>query len=519
MEGEHGSVGQLVTFYRLLPMPGLILGVDICEAAISAVLAKGGRKVGQVVFQRRIALPQENDGDRERLLAEALGELASSLPAVPDAVCASIPSSVVSFRNIRVPFGNRQKIRKIVPFELEPSLATPVGDTAVDFLVADGDEGGGRRIVAAVVERAVLDGYIAVLSEAGLEPDFLGISGHATALSLNRYPDLPQQALALHADARTVTIHQLVSGKPVMVRAFRVPAAGPGRFKTVARNILRTMVAAEEQISEEFHPERVFVSGSGAELVQLREFLEQNLGMPATLATPRLFLAGKAISTAGKIASPQMANALALALRYGDREDDLNFRTGEFAVAGKWAEYGKAFARTGTLAALALVLFLSSMFYRNRVLEGRLEDLNRKIENIFVSTFPEVTRIVDPYQQMRIEVAGADPGGVSPGRVHRRERAIDVLREISAKIPPGADVEVDRMVVGNENIQFSGAAPSFKTVNQIQKDLETIPFLSKVVIASATQERSGNRIQFKISADFGEAEFGKANAGKDVHGG
>jgi hypothetical protein len=75
------------------------------------------------------------------------------------------------------------------------------------------------------------------------------------------------------------------------------------------------------------------------------------------------------------------------------------------------------------------------------------------------------------------------------------------------------------MVVGNENIQFSGAAPSFKIVNQIQKDLETIPFLSKVVIASATQERSGNRIQFKISADFGEANFGQANVGKVVHGG
>ena len=75
------------------------------------------------------------------------------------------------------------------------------------------------------------------------------------------------------------------------------------------------------------------------------------------------------------------------------------------------------------------------------------------------------------------------------------------------------------MVVGNENIQFSGAAPSFQTVNQIQKDLETIPFLSKVVIASATQERSGNRIQFKISADFGESDFGQANAGQANVGG
>ena len=503
--------------------------MDICEAAISAALVKGGRKAGQVVFQRRIAVPGISGAQRERPPAEALAELVGSLPAVPDTVCASIPSSVVSFRSLQVPFGNRQKIRKIVPFELEPFLAAPVGDMAFDFLVADGNQGDGGHILAAVVDRTVLDGYISVLSEAGLGPDFLSFSGHATALCLKSCQDLPHRALALHIDARTVTIHQLVSGKPVMVRAFRVPAAEPGRFKAVARNIRCTMAAAEEQMPEDFHPERIFVSGSGAELSKLREYLEQNLNTTATLATPPLFLAGRALSTAGKIDSPQMANALALASPRRDREDDINFRTGEFAVAGKWAGYGKAFARTGTLAALALVLFLSSMFYQNRILEGRLDDLNRKIENIFVSTFPETTRIVDPYQQMRIGVAAVQPGGGSSGRLQRVTKTIDVLREISARIPPGADVEVDRMVVGNENIQFSGAAPSFKTVNQIQKDLETIPFLSKVVIASATQERSGNRIQFKISADFGESDYGRANvgqadtgqadAGKDVHGG
>jgi general secretion pathway protein L len=218
---------------------------------------------------------------------------------------------------------------------------------------------------------------------------------------------------------------------------------------------------------------------------------------------------GRAFSTAGKVATPQMSNALALSLNKRDRDGGLNFRKGEFAAAGKWAEYGKAFSRTGMLAAMALVLFLSSMFYQNRVLEGRLEELERKKKNIFTSTFPEITRIVDPYQQMRIEVAGARSGGATPGRVYRTSRAIDVLNEISQRIHPDVDVEVERMVLGKENIHFSGAAPSFKTVNEIQKDLEAIPFFSRVVIASANQERSGNRIQFKISADFR----------KGVHGG
>ncbi len=491
------SNSNVLTVFILLSMPKFVLGLDICETSISAALIKIGLKNSRLVYGRRLPVSL-NNGDAYRKLTEALLALAKSMPVAPDAISASLPSAWVSFRNINAPFKNPQKIRKILPYELEPMLAIPVSEASVVIAAQTEDK---SQITAAAIERPVLEMFLNILSDTGFEPFSTTPSGYATALSLVNSSDTPAQAIFLHSDAFTSTIYLMNSGSISSIRAFKSPNSGPSKFEHVGRNILRTIAAFEEQFSFEFFPERVFVSGTDDNLPGLREFLEKKLGVQVRLAGTTLF-DGKKVAFPSNLEQPKMGNALSLALLENRRPGFLNFRMGEFAAAGKWDEYRRSMASTVLLAAIALVLFVSSMFYQNRLLENKLESLNRQIATIFKSTFPEVSRIVDPFQQMKIKVEGMEKQSGVPGYEHRAVRAIDLLNEISSRIPAEYDMEVSRMALGSESIQFSGTADTFKTVNDIQAKLEPSPFFSKVAISSANQERSGNRVQFNIKADF-----------------
>jgi hypothetical protein len=268
------------------------------------------------------------------------------------------------------------------------------------------------------------------------------------------------------------------------------------------QNIIRTIAASRDQTSHDFYPDHIFISGIEDDSLNLTKFLKEKLEIPASPVTPELVLGSKAAADNSKTTEVRIANALSLSLMKSDQFGKLNFRKGVFGTKSKWLEHKSDLVRTGVLASVAFFIFVAALFYQNRILENRLNYLNRQINDIFSTNFPEIKRIVDPYKQMRIKVGEAEKNGSTTGYKHRETWAIDVLREISQRISREADVKVDRLVLGPDDAQFSGSADAFQSVNEIQNRLEEVPFFSKVSISSANQERTGNVVQFKIKAEF-----------------
>lgn len=93
------------------------------------------------------------------------------LPAVADAgedrIVALAPGEAVLLTEATVPTRNPAKLRRALPYALEDGL---VGDVTEQH-VAAGPPGPEGRVAAAVVARQRLDGWLARLAEAGLEPD------------------------------------------------------------------------------------------------------------------------------------------------------------------------------------------------------------------------------------------------------------------------------------------------------------------------------------------------------------
>jgi Tfp pilus assembly protein PilN len=124
--------------------------------------------------------------------------------------------------------------------------------------------------------------------------------------------------------------------------------------------------------------------------------------------------------------------------------------------------------------------------------------LDQKVTEVFRRTFPDVKRIVDPLQQMRVKVNEVKTSAISIPGTNSNNKVLDLLKDISDRIPKSLDVKVSRMVIDQETVRVSGKTDTFNTVDSIKSGLESSRYFSGVTISSANLDRTGKRVQFEI---------------------
>ena len=261
----------------------------------------------------------------------------------------------------------------------------------------------------------------------------------------------------------------------------------------------RALAAFEAQSPEDFIPERVLVSGVAAADPVWQAELADALDIPAEGLDLRRRVPGLVMDAAADGWDPfRFDRALALALAGTSGKAGLNFRRGAFAPRRKWAEHRKTLIRLGVLALVVLVLGAVDIGLDVYFMNQRRSALDAEITAVFKSTFPEVTRIVDPLQQMRVKLADLKKTLFLPGDAGGALLNIDILNALSTLIPPETDVELTQLVMGPENVLISGNTDTFNTVDDIKNRLERQPDFKEVTISSANMEKSGKRVRFKL---------------------
>jgi type II secretory pathway component PulL len=196
--------------------------------------------------------------------------------------------------------------------------------------------------------------------------------------------------------------------------------------------------------------------------------------------------------------SSSMDNALALALMDTFGIKGLNFRRGPFALKKRWLEHRKSLIRTGIFAAIALIVMLANVGIDYYAKQKKLNDLKMQIETIFLSTFPDVRKVVDPLNQMQIKMEQARKSTLSPAQSENSLLMIDVLNALSKRIPAPLDVRFTRMVIGEDNVTITGNTDTFNTVDSVKGRLEADDMFQTVTIVSTNKDKTGNRIRFRL---------------------
>jgi type II secretion system protein L len=475
-----------------------ILGLDIRHDAVSAVLVKNSIKENVIESYESVPIP--NQLDFESGMAASLETIVANMNISGSICIASIPADQISYRNIRVPFKGPKKISKILPYELEPTIPFPVDDLIIDFYTLPlSDHNDNTDLIAAAVEKSKLQLYLEILASFDIEPEIVTVGGYSTALCLNSFVDNLENWLLVDTEKSRGTVFGVLSGKICLIRSFPIPSVTPSFNKEMlCTNIQRTLSAFEEIVGLDFHPDGVFITGYGLDdsdiELEMERFLELSVKRTDLVSHTEITKQHLPAKTWNPY---QLDNALSLALMEIEGVDGFNFRKGPFAAKKIWAEHKTGLIKAGVLAAIVLLLAFFNVALDSYLLNKKLTGLDDQITKVFTSTFPDV-KVVDPYQQMKIEIEAAQKNALLTGKTYKHIRTIDILNNISKLIPKETDVKLTRLVIGEESVQISGNTDTFNSVDDIKSRLEQVNFFQKITISSANINRSDNRVQFKL---------------------
>lgn len=496
-------------------MHGNITGIDVSTEQITAVQTGSGLK-GRWI-RACIRIPLDSGG-----LEEALQTLAGSMDLRNDRCLVTVPEGYVSFRNVPMPFTDAKKVRQALPFEVEGMLPYPVEDLLIDFVLTDSHSGGG--VLAASVRKDDLSKYLGALQFNGIDPDVLEVRGSPLALWLLNQTGTPDNILLLDVSEsrhtlvlclgrRIALIRSLVAGPTPPVAPDPSDGGADDRMDLSREDIdpfFRSLCIAVHQTVHAFissagiadRPEKLFFTGERLQAPLSADLLSRLLDMPAE---PIDVSQDKRVRMEGGIANdwspPLMNNALALALRNTDREGGFNLRRDEFGREGRYLQIRKAVPKVAIFLFLILSFLTADIIIDTHFLKKEYKALDREITRIFRQALPQATRIVDPVQQLRVSVEEMKRSSVSRPAGSSEHTILDLLQEISRRIPSTVRVQVHRMVVDPETVRISGRTDAFNEVDRIKNELAAAKRFGAVNITSANLDRTGNKVQFEITVE------------------
>ena len=476
-----------------------ILAIDIRKDAVAAVLLNTGLKSDVVQACTHLPITAPPDGGDG--LSQTLTLLLQQMNPTGANVVVSLPADKSLFRFVTVPFKEENKIRQILPFELEPTLPVSVENLKFDF--EKSTSGDSSEIMAVALDRAVFQGYMDQMSAISIRPQLV-VPGVVPLVSqiagLEARHDAP--VLFLDVDMARTTVFALRSGRIEMARSLPGCLIDAASAETLALRIRQTLSAWSDKVNQELMPAVVFASGPGLEKPGLEEMLAQALEIPIQTIDLSQWLTRVEVPPQAGWQPNLMNEALALAELEAEGKACVNFHRISSPLRNYWSAYKHYVTGPAILLALVILLASSGVLLENHFLKKQVDALDAQLVQLFKSTFPNTQLKAAPLAQMKSILkemkksgSGSEQGGV-------RIRSVDVLLLISQSIPDNLDVVLNRMTVGSDEVTISGETSDFNSVNDMKSRLEKNELFRQITIASANMDKSGHKVLFKLKIDI-----------------
>lgn len=526
-------------------MPEKILGLDIGTDSIKVVQVAGGPKDPHITAFTTIGL-QGKEG-----LGDVLKKVFEDDRFRSDTTISSIDSASFFYRNIKIPFSDPKKIRKIVPFELEPSLPLPIEQLLVDYMmVAQGDK---TEILTAAIERDKIRSCLEILQKYRIEPKIVEVDSIPLAVAIIEKTDEADGTLLDIGNQHTTLVHwkdktvHLVRSLPfggndmacMLADQLHIELEDAERLKRSLREIESQVERAElgqgTRISETldinivksiankafvglcvmvnntihafyaqhgdgYRPARVYLNGGGVLVPEAKEIISHSLDVSVEYVDLKTDIPIQLREADAKaVWCPEiMNNALALALRGYKKGTGFNFRQEEFEIRGNLIRYKKDVVNLAAALAVIVVCTVANASTDFYLLKKRYERLNAAITQVFKDTLPDIKRIVDPVQQLKAKIVEEkSKKGLLSGSIEETS-IMDLLRDISIYIPDSKDFKIDTIVFDPDMVQINGDTDNFNTVDSIKNGLQKSSYFGSVDINAAKLDSTGTRVEFKL---------------------
>ncbi|CAM3356081.1 pilus assembly protein PilM [Corallococcus sp. ZKHCc1 1396] len=531
-----------------------ILGLDLGSHSVKGVVLDSGTKSHTTQAFAEVRRAQE--GERPETLRAAVEALLQQMPeGHVDQVVIALPGPSLTTHTVSLPFSDAKRVEATLPFEVGSQLPFDISEVVYDYQVVGQKDTGGKDkaadLLVGVVRKEELQSLLALLTGLNLDPRVIT---HPALAYQNLFAQAPGlfESVGEGGSVAVVDIgHERTSvaiGRPGQGVEFARTFSGGGRdltralaaeFQTAlpeahqwkeahgamasaaqgpdAERAANAFVRGLQPVLRELRPSfkaftartrrqvtAVVLAGGTARMPGLAEQLSKDLNVPVrVLALPA--------DAAGKIPAseaPSAAQAYALAMRgnaAGARAPRFNLRRGEFAFKGGY-DYVKD--RLGLLASFAVTLLLLLVAFgvvRNTVLARR----EAEVDAVLCKT---TQRILGTCEQNYDRAINMLKGVESPAAALPSMSAVNLLAEITQRVPPEVPVRFDRIQVDLDRVMLQGETDSSKQIDTLSTALKGHRCFKDVKEGEVKKTRDGQKVTFRLDVQVqcpGETQGGE----------
>lgn len=380
-----------------------------------------------------IPQPQVESGSLEQAAQKSLGTRVVGL----------VPSSAVLLTYAHVPTQNKQRMLNAIPFALEEDLATDI-DT-LHFAVGRVEENG--AIPVAVVDKSLMEQWLQLFSDAGLEvdvlvPDVFALPRDPTAWNLLLDADKAllrtgeQSGVAFETEnlgfILSLLLKQKAEDKPASIEV----------WQDVERGDLVPLNGDEVEIKNH-------ANTSGL------------LGMLTKIEF--------------------------------DPSDAINLLQGVFSKSEQIGKYLRPWRIAAVLLAIWFVFTLSNAILQSSTLDAQSKALRSEASKIYLTTFPEARRVVNPKVQMQQKLS-ALKSGKSKGKM----TFMDLLNRTGAVLNKTSGLVLRSVRYKNSMLDVDLELSNLQLLDQLKQKLSASKELSvEIQSAASVNNKVQGRLQIK----------------------
>lgn len=505
-------------------MPQTFLGLDIGQSTIKAVvLTKKGLTGGHILGARILDI-NACGGIEPALKKLAEDKIFCGIPC-----CVSLSAAELMFRQVNLPFRDKNRISKTLAFELEPMIPLPIEEVITDYLMIPHD-----GLLVATLAKNSVNFWIEKVEENLGEVSVIDVSPSvltAQITDIRKQPncgmilDIGRHAtnVAFYEDNAIINVRSLAFGGNLLTEALAQdisvtkdeaenlkisnnhPQAGA---KTVeaCRNFCLELKKTIEYMKIngilQNEPTRIILTGGGSGFDPMRKEMETFFSFSVEtldlIQTKQLEI-GKDIQSKF---SPQIMNtAIAAALRISAGRKSFNLRQGDFTAKNTSLNFKKQLKWAAIIAGIIVALAVVNQLFDYGLKSKRLSNIKKQIAYTFKKNFAEAGNMVDPVQQLKSRLAENKKTfdfyeGLS------ETKAVELLKEISGLVPPSINMVINSLTYENRVISIKGEAKTIDDVTLAKNDLLKSRYFKDVTMGSTSLTKDGGKVDFNLRIEI-----------------
>lgn len=224
-----------------------ILAISIQNQTITCVQvnAKRGKTIIEKIVQNNISPGSEKD--YKQRVAQAIKNTLMQMSSKYDLIRIAVPSSLIIFKELEVPFKNIHKIKMVLDYEIESMLPFPIDESISDFIITKkGDKHAKTsQILTATIRKSDLKEILDIYELAGISPTNITIdlfAIYSLYQQIEEYKNIPGFCVIMDIDLNSTQIALLQDGSLKLSRTI------PVGIETIAQQIAKETNRNKNQV-------------------------------------------------------------------------------------------------------------------------------------------------------------------------------------------------------------------------------------------------------------------------------